>query len=419
MLTRVLIILLLGWTACFSVAADTAKPQAKDKTIQEQMNFSLRKQNGEAAEKIKKISQASQDIYQQLQINKQFTDSTLTFYREQLQGYIQQLDRIRKEYEDRVARAKKFAEQIQATDTVRMAFGDDKTFKVKYDDYFVKMVKEYKEQLSFIQGRLLQIQLLKDDIENLTKKISRKEADLYRQNDWRAVNPLYLGSSWVKAIEGFDVYSSQLGGQLVNEFSGFWRIIIRPNFWVFMVVLAIVFFLYFRYARRWLPVPKSISKHKTVYHAYELMGRFLLNGAFPGLVILVLMHVLLSQLPDQGAVALSFIRSAANAVAFGFFAMPMVRACIRIFVADRHPNEGVKLNLLLVLEIVFFSLVLFINNIDIYGVDTRAVYYYAQGSVAFLNFMFAIILFVLNLMVLHILRKLLQGSWRGRKAAKL
>ncbi|MDF1796977.1 MAG: hypothetical protein P1U63_10615 [Coxiellaceae bacterium] len=336
-------------------------------------------------------------IREKLQTDKKFTDSTLRFYRRQVEKVYIDLGNRTSKYKARITAARSLMKN-----TASVADEDKSTssteFKVEYDPYYVKKIREFKQEIAFYEGRLLQIRLLEFESLAVLRNIGRIRSQVNHSGLWDMASPFYKPASWSMAGAQIINFTNKLFGQLASVAKQVSQNQQLGRFWATVLICLAVFIIYFYWAIRFLQqtsVKDSVTSG-LMRRCSQFVIDVILRGFLPALFVIVIFRYFVNWVGvSPYPLALNFIRSIGNSIGFVLVTGAFVYGCCRYF-HYRGTDLLDRLATPLLILMYQIAAIIFINNINIFNANARAYPFYPSQATDLVNLLLAISL-VINL----------------------
>ncbi len=322
-----------------------------------------------------------------------FTDSRLRHYRRQLETVYVDLESRSIKYKQRI----KSARGLMLEFSISKADSDankDNRLKVDYDPYYLKKIREFKQEVAFYEGRLLQIRLLEFEIKAVFRNITKLRNEVNHSGVFSKSATIYRTETWDRGAAQFKKYTSKLWLDMRSvvhqtELNQQWA-----GISFVLLVSVVILLVYFYWLLRWLRTIANDQKREDgpMQRCLPWLVDVVCRGWLPGLFVVGLFKLLFGWYQiDTLPLLLNCLRSLSHAIGFIFISSAMVYASCRYFQYNgRSLLPDLKAPLLLFVS--FFTVLLFINNINIYSVTGRAYPFYPTDAVDLLNFVLSLLI---------------------------
>ncbi|MDF1654461.1 MAG: hypothetical protein P1U34_05045 [Coxiellaceae bacterium] len=333
------------------------------------------------------------EVREKLQTGKRFTDSVLRYYRRQLGHIYLDLEVRDAKYKGRIMSARSL---MKSTAT---AAEEDKStsgaeFKVEYDPYYLKKMREFKQEIAFYEGRLLQIRLLEYEVAALVRNITRIRSEVNNSGLWDAATPFYKPASWSIAGTQIVNFTSKLFGQLSNICQKVSAKEQWGRFWSSALICLAVFIIYFYWAIRYLEQvnKKPIQPEDIMRHCSLFVIDVVLRGFLPALFVICVFRYFINWMGiAEYPLTLNFVRSIGNSIGFILATGAVVYGCCRYF----HYRSTQLLDRLATPMLILMyqiAVIVFVNNINIFNASAKAYPFYPSQATDLVNLVIAVTL---------------------------
>ncbi|MDF1761090.1 MAG: hypothetical protein P1U40_11180 [Coxiellaceae bacterium] len=336
-----------------------------------------------------------QAMREKLQTGNKFTDSTLRFYRRQLERIYLDLGSRTSKYKARISSARGLMKN-----TASVAEEDKSTsgseFKVEYDPYYLKKIREFKQEIGFYEGRLLQIRLLEFETMAILRNINRIRSQVNRSGLWSIASPFYKPASWSIAGKQIINFTHKLFGQLSGVSKQLSQNQQWSRFWITALICLAVFIIYFYWAIKLIErISKVECKPQDVMRRCSLFViDVVLRGFIPAFFVILLFRYFSTWMGISSyPLALNFVRSIGNSIGFVLVTGAFVYCCCRYF-HYRGTQLLDRLATPLLILMYQIAAIVFINNIDIFNANARAYPFYPSQATDLVNLLLAISLLI-------------------------
>lgn len=290
---------------------------------------------------------------------------------------------------DMLIRYKKNNEEIKK---VIASFSEIKKEKVeetnaddkKYDQYYQQKVTLFKQQKSYFENRIFQIQLMQYDIKRLKKQINERQYLIKNGSILKARNPLYQPNTWVLATQGIVSYISTLVKQIPVALNEYAVSVKQSSFWlgVFLnvVLLALAIFIVKRFhvcRYQLLPVKALLT---VIY-----------RGVFPVFFVFLSRQTYLKYFIQSAPDRVSGLVVALLKSLVFVFVFQAVQSCLSYLVGNEKvlkyfEKKWTSLSLLKYLLVLVF----FVNNASLFDFKYNAYPFLTAASVSLISWITAI-----------------------------
>lgn len=338
-----------------------------------------------------------------------FSDAKLRFYRRQLESTYLDLEDRSKKYKSRINAADALMKEF-ALEQSKGGQSEDDKLKVDYDPYYLKKIREFKQDVAFYQGRLLQIRLLEFEIKAILRSITRLRSEVNRSGVFDKSTFIYQTDAWIDGYKQIKTFSSMIwqdAKYVANQMD-------RDQLWKSFSLVGVIFIILLVIYFYWI-VPASVRlacrgmyncdrSKKCVTWLFEVLFR----GWIPALFIVYAFRLFFDWCQiDTLPLLLNVLRSLSNATAFMLVASAMVTSGCRLL--DSDAGKGIyNLTTPLLMLSGVTALVLFINNINIFTVAAKAFPFYPAATIDLVNVILSVFMMAALFWLSHRMRKLLR-----------
>lgn len=351
------------------------------------------------------------EVREKLASGRSFTDARLRYLRRQLEVVYLDLDARSKKYKQRIRSARDLIAEFSQSQT-ESEKSKDAQFKIEYDPFYLEKIREFKREIAFYEGRLLQIRLLEYKITAIMRNITRIRMQVNNSGIFQQSAPFYQASTWsdgIKQIVGFTNNTMNSYAQLIKQMSHQQQWV---GFWCLVVLAAFVLIAYYRFVIMWLQ--RLHHGCKPIDTPLQNSSAWLLDvvckGWLPAIFIVVVLRLCFEWFGvNSMPLLLNLFRSVGNAIAFILVAGSMVYAsCLHYRYQGQMSLRPLATPMLLF--VYQFAAVLFINNINIFTVGGKAYPFYPAMAVDVINCVLAITIFVNLAWVFKRMRSLMRSA---------
>ncbi len=332
-----------------------------------------------------------EEIRDILQTDTKFTDSKLRFYRRQIEAIYMDLGNRSSKYKSRIDAARSLMKNTANTAEEDKATNGAE-FKVEYDPYYLEKIREFKQEIAFYEGRLLQIRLLEFESLAVLRNINRIRNQVNHSGLWDTASPFYKPASWEMATTQIVSFTKTLFNQLAQVGARVAQNEQWGRFWSSILICLAVFIIYFYWAMR---VVERINKKE--FNPDDKMRRcslfvldILMRGFLPALFVIFVFRYFIGWMDiNTFPLSLNFVRSIGNAIGFVLATGAFVYTSCRYFRYRGTDLLGRLATPLLILMYQFAAIV-FINNIDIFSVYAKSYPFYPNQATDLVNLVIAV-----------------------------
>lgn len=340
-----------------------------------------------------------------------FTDARLRFLRRQLEGIYLDLDTRSKKYKQRINSARDLIAEFSQSQT-ESEKSKGAQFKIEYDPFYLEKIRDFKREIAFYEGRLLQIRLMEFEITAILRNITRIRVQVNHSGVFQQAAPFYHAKTWstgLSQIVNFTNKTMDSYGDLVKRMSEqnqWW------GFWGLVIVSIAILVGYYRLVIKWLHRLHSgcLPNESTMHHSSAWLLDVVCKGWLPAIFIVLVLRLCFDWFGINAMpLMLNLFRSVGNAIAFILVAGSMVYAsCMHYRYLGRVSFQALSTPMLLF--VYQFAAVLFINNINIFSVAGKSYPFYPAMAVDVVNGILAVTISVTLMWVFMRMRCLIRSA---------
>lgn len=342
------------------------------------------------------------------------TESQLKYYRAQLSAILADVKSLTIQYKAKLESARNVVNDFAVSTEGKKA---DETFKVKYDDFYLKKMQEYRQRVSFYKGVLLRLRLTQEQCYTNIGAIEEIRQEMYIGNLWVSNEPFYKLSAWQQAFSELRIYSTRLAANLFDISDNITQSVLTMKFWLLLIGFILGAGIYLKSIR---PRANLLIKKTTQDHNFinSMTKKFfvvfiyvIVRGAIPVLLIFLLKNIVLDTLGlDRSPLLAPFINSFFNALAFIVIMLALIFVMLNQnleFIKFKEANFFQRQIIIIIFEI---GAIFFIKNINFFSTGAPAAAYYPDQATALINLFISFLIVISFYRLCYSKRSQLEGA---------